>query len=216
MVTLSSCQSTASPDGGYRHWSNAPLHAVPAPPTGTAGHGAVCLALGPSEWALLVPPLAPPQDGRTPRPPSWLPGNLAGLAVRPLSCRFALVRTPGPADPSLGLAVLHHRRGLTCTYCPRTRIAAPAGRVLSALIAQVMDGAADPPPRITVRPVEHSQLPLHPAAAIARGRDVTGSVCSDLISAELAGVLGVRWTAHAWHLFQRREHTVETPVSPAG
>jgi hypothetical protein len=182
---------------------------VPAAVTST-GTGVVCLALGLSEWALLVPP------GRT-RPPRHLPGILADPYVRPLPRQAELVlRDPGAIGPDLGPAVLHYRRGHTRIFCPSDKIAAPAARVVSALTGQVIGGMAGPGPRVSVQPVSHSLLPRPPAIAVMLGRDFTILVCADLIAADLAAVLGLLCTAHVACLGQSGPNAGSAWMSPAG
>jgi hypothetical protein len=175
---------------------------------GSAGESAVIrISLRPSgtEWALVI---APP-DLSAPRLP---PGCHPGPYIRPLPGQFALVRVSGPAEPDLGLAVLHYRQGQTRTYCLDTQIATDrAACVLSALAGQAIDSAlagqaagdgADLEPRIAVIPVEHDLLPasLHPAAALADGDDLTIFACSDLITPQLGEVLSTLWTTYTRYL----------------
>jgi hypothetical protein len=191
------CRKPARPE------SRPPLHAV------TAEHDAdstvVRVDLGPSEWALAVQPSGL-QPLRSP------PGR-AGPFIRPLPRRFALVRVPGPADPRLGPAVLLYRRGHTLICCPQDDITERAARVLSALAGQALDlvlggtleGTGHPEPHMTVTRIEHSLLPAdhrHVASAKVRGCDIVFVVCSGLISARLADVLGPLCTAHARDLLQ--------------
>ena len=185
---------------------------------GTAASTVVRVDLGPSQWALVVQPA----DRRVPDPPAF-----AGPFVASLPRRIALVRIPGPADPHLGLAVLLYCRGRTQICCPENHITDGAAAVLSALAGRALQaaldgrdangGTADPEPRMTVTRVEHSLLPTdhrHIASAEVRGRDVTFSVCSFLISAELADVLGLLCTAYVRNsiLSGRRARAAGTPA----
>jgi hypothetical protein len=178
-----------------------PLQAVPTRPVAAAGDTVVRLPLGASEWALVV---APPGPSAL-RP---APACLTGPHIRPLPGQFALVRVPGSAAlPGRGRAVLHYRRGRTLAFCPSNQITDLAACVLPALAGQAIDSAlagqgygegADQEPRIAVAPVGHDLLPadLHPAVSVADGQDVTIFACSDLITAALAEVLSILWTAH--------------------
>jgi hypothetical protein len=115
--------------------------------------------------------------------------------------RFAIVACdPGTVDPGLGPAVLHYRRGQTHVYCPRDTITTAAACVVAGLAGQVIDGGTPPGPRIAITAAGHFELPRHPAMAVIRGHDVTIAVCSDLITAELAEVLGLLCTAQAGYL----------------
>ena len=172
------------------------------------------IPLGLSEWALVVPPSGPRARRAS---AADLPGP---LFVRPPPGQFALVRLPGPVDPNLGLAVLHYRRGRTRIYCSRDHITARAAWVLSALAGHAFDEASGPESNLTVTPLGHSLLPaeLHPAASLMSGHRLTCYVCADLITADLAEVLGVLWTAHVAYLFQpgrRQAEHGEARLPPA-
>ncbi len=196
-----------------------PPHLMPAQPGDAAERTVIRIPLGPSEWALMVQP-----DGRRlARPAS---ACLSGPYIPPVPGQFALIRIPGPADPALGPAVLHYRRGHTMTYCPDTLITHRAAWVLSALAGQAIDTALagqaidhDPvrQPRLTVTPVGHDLLPagLHPAAPLPDGRDITFFACSSLIQADLAGILSILWTAHTRYLLHlSRPSTAIQPGQP--
>lgn len=183
------------------------LRTIPAQ-RGHATAGTVVLVdLGPSEWALLIPRRGLPALEPT-------PAGLTGPFVPPLPGQFTLVRVPDGIDPCLGLAVLHYRRGHTLVYCPKAHIANDrTARKLSALGGQVIGDVTYPAPVLTVAPVDHLLLPasLHPAevvpppggpADMTAGRDIMIAVCADMITAELAGVLSVLWTAQAGYLLQ--------------
>ncbi len=178
------------------------LRTIPAPRGHAAAGTVVLVDLGPSEWALLVP-----RRGLPALEPAL--AGLAGPFAPPLPGQFTLVRVPDGIDPALGLAVLHYRRGRTLVYCPTAHIAGDrTARKLSALGGQVIGDATYPEPVLTIAPVEHVLLPasLHPAevvpppggpADLTPGQDIMISVCADMITAELAGVLSVLWTAQA-------------------
>jgi hypothetical protein len=195
---MSSCQSfMATPPGRRRGGGPGVglLRTIPAQRGHAPGSPVVCIPTGPSEWALLIPRRDPPAL-------QLAPPGLAGPFVPPLPGQFRLVRVPEGIDPCLGLALLHYKRGHTLIYCPEDHIADDrTARKLSALGGQVIGDAAHPEPLLTIAPVVHSLLPasLHPAAApdITPGREILISVCSDMITAELAAVLSSLWTAHA-------------------
>lgn len=185
------------------------LRVVPSPATRTVA-AVACVALGLSEWALLIPPH---RGG----PPRHLPEILADPFIRPLPGRPELVLcTPGVIAPEMGPAVLHYRHGQTRIYCPSDAIAVPAARVLSALIGQLIGGVAGPGPRVSVQPVAHDDLPRHPAAAVILGSDVTILPCANLISGELAAVLGPLCTAHIACLGHSGRRAGTAWMSPAG
>lgn len=153
------------------------------------------------EWALVIQPPGP----RVPTPAS--PGP-ARPSASSMPRRLALVRVPELAD-GLGQAVLLHRRGQTRICCLENHITDRAACVLSALAGQALlailggdaDGSVtDPEPRITVTRIGHSLRPAdHRHVASADERSAPGAlfVCSNLVSAELAGILGLLYTAYA-------------------
>jgi hypothetical protein len=129
-----------------------------------------------------------------------------------LPCRFTLARAlsacPGPQ--LTGRAVLLHRHGHALMCCPENHITDRAALVLSALADRALceiigpgasNGAAGPEPSMRFTRIKHSRRPAddhHVASAeLARGRDVTFDVCHRVLSAELAGVLGLLCTAYA-------------------
>ena len=124
------------------------------------------------------------------------------MLARPPASRLGVVRVPGLADTCLGLAVLHYLHGRAVIYCTASQITDFAAGVLSALAEQVMHGLPQPGTRITVTQAGHFELLTdeegrHPAKVEIAGDEVTFSVCSDSITAELALALGLLWTAHA-------------------
>ena len=183
------------------------LSGEPAGRGGATPGIAVRVTLGPSEWALAVPP---PGTAHLQPPPQ----SLTGPFLPPLRRQFTLVRVPALGDPHLGLAVLHYRRGHARLYCPADRITDRAGRALSSLIGQTVNDIAGAASCLAIAPVDHSLLlaGLHPAAPIPCGSDITIAVCSNLIDAELAEVLGALCTAHAAHLIQLGHSGTEAGV----
>jgi hypothetical protein len=169
-------------------------------PDAAAGRDVIRVDMGLSEWALV---LALPRAASSPVAPP--PGGLAGMLARLPASRLGVVRVPGLADTCLGLAVLHYLNGKAVIYCTASQVTDFAAGVLSALAEQVMYGLAQPGTRITVTQAGHFELLAeeegrHPAKVEIAGDEVTFSVCSDSITAELALALGLLWTAQAAYL----------------
>jgi hypothetical protein len=80
-------------------------------------------------------------------------------------------------------------------------LSALAGHALDVLLGGggANHATSDPEPRITITRVEHSLRPAdhrHVASVEICGCDVTFEVCSRLVSAELANILGLLCTAY--------------------
>ena len=190
-------------------------------PNDAAGHTVIHVPLGPSEWALV----AVPQPGG-PHPPQ---PSVTGPFISPQPGDFTLALLPDrPADPGLGLAGVHYCRGHTLTYCPAAMITDLAARSLTALGDQAIVTAltsqprghdAHREPRIIITPAAHDLLTagrdLHPAVTRRAGRDVTISVCSNLIDRVLAAILTSLWTAHARHLFHLSRPSAQSGLPAA-
>jgi hypothetical protein len=149
-----------------------------------------------AEWALAVRP-AGPQPAEPARPSATL-----------LPRRFAIVRVPGAVGQVLGRAVLLHGRRQTMICCHEDHISDRAAIVLSALLGHALSvitdddaGGSSTEPGVTITRVEHQLRPAdddHLASAdLVPGRTAAFKVCAEVISAELAGVLGLLCTAYA-------------------
>jgi hypothetical protein len=231
-VSDSRCNATPSPDtAGRRDHGTHGLLLFPSSAPGPGDRAAsaiVRLLLGPSEWMLIARPLGQ-QVLRA------APTNLTGPYVPPLPGRFAIVLVSGSLGPGLGCTALHYQRGQTWVYCHINHMVALAARVLPALAEQAIGYATDPEARITVTRISYQQFlegpfpgedlladvageqilagALHPAyAAMVRRRDVALRMCADLISADLAGDLGLLWTAHARCLSQLGRRGPESQI----
>lgn len=196
--------------GGTDPGAGPPLRVVPSEPDAAGASTPVRIDIGPSEWALLVPPR---RRRGGPLPGAALPGPF----LLPLARKFALRRIPGGIDPQLGRAVLHYSRGQTVIYCSADQITAVAARAVSALADQALGAAADHEMAMTVNPEAHGNLTPgpHPAVTVTSGGTVSCYVCADLITAEFAEILGVLWTAHAAHLYHLGRGMTEADLRPA-
>ena len=169
------------------------------PVSGVAAGTVVRVDLGPAEWTLTVQPPGlqmPPSGPAVARP-----------FVGSLPPCLALVRVPRLAG-DVGRAVLLHRRGQTLICCLENHISDRAACLVSVLVSQALQtilgddahaGTTDPEPRITVTRIDHSLRPAdHRHVASADERNAPGALlaCSDLVSAELADILGLLCTAY--------------------
>jgi hypothetical protein len=154
--------------------------------------------ISPQEWIIAVPP-----PGST--DPEITPG-LAGILAGEARFRFA----PSPAaaivrvrsrqgTPDLG-AVLHYRHGTAVLYCPAEQLESLGAAALATVAnaAGIFSGrrAGDATRTVTVEQVSHDS-PVHPAAVAVGPRSCVFLICSRLIDAGLAEMIGQVWTAHA-------------------
>lgn len=149
------------------------------------------------EWILAVPP----------------PGSTAAESLRALAgiltgeTRFqsataqpmAIVRVrSAPGTEEIG-AVLHYRHGTAVLYAPAGRLESLGAAALSAVASEAgtfSSRQAEMARTVTVQQVSHDS-PVHPAAVAIGPRGCAFLVCSRLIDAGLAAMLGQVWTAHA-------------------
>ena len=150
------------------------------------------------EWLLAVPP----------------PGSTASESVRALGAiltgetRFrsptaqpmTIVRVRSERDTQEVGAVLHYRHGTAVLYAPAGRLESLGASALSAVANDAgifsSRSAREPVCRVTIKQVSHDS-PVHPAAAAIGARSCVCLVCSRLIDAGLAEMIGQVWTAHA-------------------
>jgi hypothetical protein len=101
--------------------------------------------------------------------------------------------------PDIG-AVLHYRHGAAVLYCPADRLESLGAAALSAVAneAGIFSGrrAGDPVRTVAVEQVSHDS-PVHPAAVAVGAKSCAFLICSRLIDAGLAEMIGQVWTAHA-------------------
>lgn len=154
--------------------------------------------ISPREWTLAVPP-----PGST---DSEVPRGLAGILDGEGRSRFAptqetaIVRVrSSQGAPQIG-AVLHYRHGTAVLYCPADRLESLGAAALSTVANEAgifsRLRAGDQARRIAVQQVNHDS-PVHPAAVAVGLRSCAFMICSRLIDARLAQMIGQIWTAHA-------------------
>lgn len=150
------------------------------------------------EWILAVPP----------------PGRTASESVRALAgiltgeTRFrsataqpmAIVRVRSEQGTQEIGAVLHYRHGTAVLYAPAARLESLGAAALSAVASDAgifsVRGEREPIRTVTVQQISHDS-PVHPAAAAIGPRSCAFLICSRLIDAGLAEMIGQVWTAHA-------------------
>jgi hypothetical protein len=100
--------------------------------------------------------------------------------------------------PNIG-ALLHYRRGIAVLYCPADRLESLGAAALSTVANEAgifsrrrEDYAAR---TIAVEQVSHDS-PVHPAAVAVGPKRCVFLICSRLIDAGLAEMIGQVWTAH--------------------
>ena len=150
------------------------------------------------EWILAVPP----------------PGSAAWESMRALAgiltgeTRFrsataqpmAIVRVRSEQGTQEVGAVLHYRHGTAVLYVPAARLESLGATALSAVASDAgifsSRSKREPIRTVTVKQVSHDS-PVHPAAAAIGPRSCAFLICSRLIDAGLAEMIGQVWTAHA-------------------
>jgi hypothetical protein len=150
-----------------------------------------------NEWILSIPPPGSAD-------PEISPG-LAGILSGEARFRFqpaqatAIVRVRSAQGPPNIGAVLHYRHGIAVLYCPADRLESLGAAALSTVAndAGVFSHRAGASVRtVTVQQVSHDS-PVHPAAAAVAPTSCVFLICSRLIDAGLAEMIGRVWTAHA-------------------
>ena len=174
-------------------------------PAAVSGRSAVQpverIALGPGEWAFVLP-------GDAQRTARWPAGDairrLGDCRRHPPGQRYAIARTqPGVPASWSGPAVLHHSSAGIVLYCPADQITAQAADALAALAARAAEFLRpEPACQVSVMRVGHRDLPtaLHPAVLTVRPSEVTAYVCSRLITSEVAAAMGLLCTAYVSHM----------------
>jgi hypothetical protein len=172
--------------------------AVPSPAWQVGGRHMARTLISSREWILAVPP----------------PGSTGTESLRALAgiltgeTRFqsataqpmAIVRVrSAPGTQEIG-AVLHYRNGTAVLYAPAGRLESLGAAALSAVASEAgifsSRREGDTARTVTVQQVSHDS-PVHPAAVAIGPRSCAFLVCSRLIDAGLAAMLGQVWTAHA-------------------
>jgi hypothetical protein len=149
------------------------------------------------EWTLAVPP---PGSADT-----EIPRGLAGILAGEARSRFAptqaaaIVRVrSSQGTPHIG-AVLHYRHGSAVLYCPADLLESLGAAALSTVANEAGIFSRRPPGNaartVTVRQVSHDS-PVHPAAVAVGPKSCAFMICSRLIDARLALMIGRIWTAH--------------------
>lgn len=149
------------------------------------------------EWILAVPPPGSAD--------SEITREQAGILAGEARFRFgpaqdtAIVRVRSrQGTPNIG-ALLHYQHGTAVLYCPADRLGSPAAAALSAvaneggIFSRRRDG--DAARTVSVQPVSHDS-PVHPAAVAIGAKACVFLICSRLIDAGLAQMIGQVWTAH--------------------
>lgn len=146
--------------------------------------------VGSSEWVLLADPAA-----ESPRTLMHVARKWLDSLGSPPAEQMSFVPAPS-ADPRLGLAVLHHRRGRTAVYCPREDLAESAATALSLLAVPSITPLFRAlrrcgPPRVRFTALRRSQMPAHlrPVTAIVRPPELRVYATAGLLSPRLALVL---------------------------
>jgi hypothetical protein len=100
--------------------------------------------------------------------------------------------------PNIG-ALLHYRRGTAMLYCPADRLESLGAAALSTVANEAgifsRRREGDVARTVTVEQVSHDS-PVHPAAVAVGARNCVFLICSRLIDALLAEMIGQVWTAH--------------------
>ena len=150
------------------------------------------------EWILAVPPPGSADLEIT--------RGLAGILAGEARFRFAPARPTAivrvhsrRGTPHIG-ALLHYRHGTTVLYCPAERLESLGAAALSTVANEtgIFSGhrEGDAARTVAVELVSHDS-PVHPAAAAVGPKSCLFLVCSRLIDAGLAVMVGQVWTAHA-------------------
>ena len=172
--------------------------ALLSPPWPGGGKNLSRTLISAREWTLAVPP-----PGST---DTEIPRELAGFLAGEARSRFAptqaaaIVRVrSSQGTPHIG-AVLHYRHGTAVLYCPADRLESLGADALSTVANEAgifssrPEGA--PARKVTVQQVSHDS-PVHPAAVAVGPRSCAFLICSRLIDARLAQMIGQVWTAHS-------------------
>lgn len=155
-----------------------------SPPEPQAGS----LQLSPGEWVFYVH--EPGNEDPSRETVRAAVRDLAGQAGPEPGCpvTFRLAR---PAR-QLGLAVLHCRHGHAVAYCSPAHMAGTAAAAMTAVAARAasaLQGRAVTAIRLTAAGHDELPPPLHPAACYVRGTEVTGAVCTGILTPAMAGAL---------------------------
>ena len=150
------------------------------------------------EWILAVPPPGRANSGIT--------RGLAGILAQEARFRFApaqamaIVRVRSRQGTSPMDAVLHYRHGAAVLYCPADLLESLGAAALATVANEAgifsRHREGDTARRVAVERVSHDS-PVHPAAVAVSLRSCVFLICSRLMDAGLAGMIGQVWTAHA-------------------
>lgn len=150
------------------------------------------------EWILAVPPPGSADSGIT--------RGLAGILAEEARFRFAptqattIVRVRSRQGTSPIGAVLHYRHGTAVLYCPADLLDSLGAAALSTVANEAgifsRHREGDAARRVAVEQVSHDS-PVHPAAVAVGATSCVFLICSRLIDARLAEMIGQVWTAHA-------------------
>jgi hypothetical protein len=150
------------------------------------------------EWTLA----ASPPGSADPEIPQGLAGILAGEArfrFAPTQATAIVRVRSGQGAPHIG-AVLHYRHGTAVLYCPADRLESLGAAALSTVANEAgifsRRRERDATRTVTVEQVSHDS-PVHPAAVAVGPTSCLFMICSRLIDAGLAEMIGHVWTAHA-------------------
>ena len=172
--------------------------ALPSPAWQGGGRHLARTLISSGEWILSVPPPGSAD--------SEIPRGLAGILAQEARFRFApaqdtaIVRVRSrQGRPRIG-ALLHYRHGTAVLYCPADRLESLGAAALSTVAneAGIFSGRreGDPARTVAVETVSHDS-PVHPAAVAVGPKTCVFLICSRLIDAGLAEMIGQVWTAHA-------------------
>jgi hypothetical protein len=157
-----------------------------------------CTLISEREWILAVPPPGSADSDIT--------QGLAGILAGEARFRFApteataIVRVRSKQGTLHIGAVLHYRHGTAVLYCPADRLESLGAAALSTvaneagIFSRHHEGAAVR--TVAVEQVSHDS-PVHPAAVAVSPKSCVFLICSRLIDAGLAEMIGQVWTAHA-------------------
>lgn len=150
------------------------------------------------EWILAVPP----PGGTASESARALAGILTGETRfrSTMAQPMAIVRVRSEQGSREIGAVLHYRHGTAVLYAPAARLESLGAAALSAVAndAGIFSSRSERKPMrtVTVKQVSHDS-PVHPAAVAIGPRSCAFLICSRLIDAGLAKMIGQVWTAHA-------------------